>query len=313
MERRYITDYFRLIRWQNLLFLIFLMWVMERVCVAVLDANGFYEILPWWYLVLLIGASVGIAAGGYIINDYFDVKIDRINRADRLIVTQTVSKDEAIWAYRIATGIGIVLGLGASWVVRSWPMAVIFVFVPGLLWFYSSAYKRQFLLGNIIIALSAALPPILLAMANVGWMNRHFAIIMPYLTWSKDIFYWMSGFAMFAFLLTWIREIVKDLQDQAGDRELECHTLPIVLGETWTKIILTFLIAGTGGLITYFAFMLRAMVAYPLLIPCCLLVLLGLEIVLLWTAKISTDYRRAQLIVKLTMFVGILYAFFLHL
>lgn len=300
-------------RWQNLLFLAFLMWVMERVCATVLYANGFYEMLPWWYLVLLIGGSVGVAAGGYIINDYFDIKIDRINRADKLIVTQTISKDQAIWAYRIATGIGVLLGLAASWVVRSWALAVIFVFVPGLLWFYSSAYKRQFLLGNLIIALSAALPPILLALANVGWLNCHFAIIMPYLTFSKDIFYWMSGFAMFAFLLTWIREIVKDLQDQAGDRELECHTLPIVLGETWTKIILTLLIAGTGGLIAYFAFTLRAMVAYPWLIPCCLLVLLVCELFLLWTAKIPTDYRRAQLIVKITMFVGILYAFFLHL
>ena len=313
MERRYIPDYFRLMRWQNLLFLAFLMWVMERVCATVLYANGFYEMLPWWYLVLLIGGSVGVAAGGYIINDYFDIKIDRINRADKLIVTQTISKDQAIWAYRIATGIGVILGLAASWVVRSWALAVIFVFVPGLLWFYSSAYKRQFLLGNLIIALSAALPPILLALANVGWLNCHFAIIMPYLTFSKDIFYWMSGFAMFAFLLTWIREIVKDLQDQAGDRELECHTLPIVLGETWTKIILTLLIAETGGLIAYFAFTLRAMVAYPLLIPCCLLVLLVCELFLLWTAKIPTDYRRAQLIVKITMFVGILYAFFLHL
>ena len=313
MERHYIPDYFRLMRWQNLLFLAFLMWVMERVCATVLYANGFYEMLPWWYLVLLIGGSVGVAAGGYIINDYFDIKIDRINRADKLIVTQTISKDQAIWAYRIATGIGVLLGLAASWVVRSWALAVIFVFVPGLLWFYSSAYKRQFLLGNLIIALSAALPPILLALANVGWLNCHFAIIMPYLTFSKDIFYWMSGFAMFAFLLTWIREIVKDLQDQAGDRELECHTLPIVLGETWTKIILTLLIASTGGLIAYFAFTLRAMVAYPLLIPCCLLVLLVCELFLLWTAKIPTDYRRAQLIVKITMFVGILYAFFLHL
>ena len=313
MERRNITDYFRLMRWQNLLFLAFLMWVMERVCAKVLYANGFYEILPWWYLVLLIGASVGIAAGGYIINDYFDIKIDRINRADKLIVTQTISKDQAMWAYRIATALGVVLGLAASWIVRSWSMAVIFVFVPGLLWFYSSAYKRQFLLGNLIIALSAALPPILLAMGNVGWLNRHFAIIMPYLTWSKDIFYWMSGFAMFAFLLTWIREIVKDLQDQTGDRELECHTLPIVLGENWTKIILTILIAGTGGLVGYFAFTLRAMVAYPLLIPCCLLVLLVCELFLLWTAKISSDYRRAQLFVKLIMFAGILYAFFLRL
>ena len=300
-------------RWPNLLFLVYLMWAMERVCATVLYANGFYEILPWWYIALLIGASVFVAAGGYIINDYFDIKIDRINRADRLIVTQTISKDQAIWAYRIVSGLGLVCGLAASWIVRSWALAIIFVFVPGLLWFYSSAYKRQFLLGNLIIAFTAALPPILLAIANVGWLNRYFAVVMPYLTFNKDIFYWMSGFALFAFLLTWIREIVKDLQDQAGDRELECHTLPIVLGETWTKIILTILIVGTGGLIGYFAFKLQAMASYPFLVPSCLLVLLVCELFLLWTAKIPTDYRRAQMIVKLTMLFGILYAFFLHL
>ena len=300
-------------RWQNLLFLAFMMWVMERVCATVLYANGFFEVLPWWYLVLLIGASVFVAAGGYIINDYFDIKIDRINRADRLIVTQTISKDQAIWAYRIVTGLGVVCGLAAAWYVRSWALAVIFVFVPGLLWFYSSAYKRQFLLGNIIVAITAALPPLLLAIANVGWLNCHFAMIMPYLTFTKSIFYWMSGFALFAFLLTWIREIIKDLQDQAGDRELECHTLPIVLGEMWTKVILTVLILATMGSIFYFAYTLAQVVPYMLTAASILIVLLIVEICFIWAAKIPTDYRRAQLFMKLIMLLGVLYGLFIQL
>lgn len=289
------------------------MAIMERVCAQVLYANGFYEVLPWWYIAMLIGASVCVAAGGYIINDYFDIKIDRINRADRLIVTQTVSKDQAIWAYRIITGVGILLGLLCSWLVRSWSMAVIYIFVPGLLWFYSSAYKRQFLLGNIIVALASALPPLLVALANVGWLNKHFAMIMPYLTFTKDIFYWMSGFALFAFLLSWIREIIKDLQDQAGDRELECHTLPIVLGELWTKIILTILILGTIGLLSYFTYVLNNVVAYTLTAYSILVVLMILELCLVWAAKIPSDYRRAQLFMKLIMLLGVLYGCIIQL
>lgn len=315
MERRYISDYFRLIRWQNLLFLGILIWVLEKwVCGPVLLAGGFYEVLPWWYLVLLIGAAVCTAAGGYVINDYFDIKIDRINRADKLIVTQTISKDQAMMLYRIVTGAGVMLGLAASWIVRSWLMAVIFVFVPGLLWFYSSAYKRQFLLGNLIIALTSSLPPFLLAFANIGWLNHHFAVIMPYFTLSRDLICWMSGFALFAFLMTWIREIVKDLQDQTGDREFECHTLPIVLGEIWTKIILTILILGTAGMLCYFCFVILPFphtwnslstryLVFGLLVP------LGCEIGLLWAAKIPTDYRHAQLLMKFTMFLGALFSF----
>lgn len=315
MERRYISDYFRLIRWENLLFLGILIWVLEKwVCAPVLVAGGFYEVLPWWFMALLIGASVCIAAGGYVINDYFDIKIDRINRADKLIVTQTVSKDQAMVLYRIMTCVGIGLGLVASWIVRSWPMTVIFIFVPGLLWFYSSAYKRQLFLGNLIIALTSALPPFLVALANIGWLNHHFAIIMPYLSLSRDLIYWMSGFSLFAFLMTWIREIVKDLQDQAGDREFECHTLPIVLGELWTKIILTALILITAGLLSYCCFTVLPFphswdslstryLVFGLLVP------LACEIVLLWAAKIASDYRHAQLLMKFIMFIGVLFAF----
>ena len=94
-------------RWQNLLFLAFLMWVMERVCAEVLYANGFYEILPWWYLVLLIGAAVGIAAGGYIINDY-DIPLTGINMkiATKAAAIRAQYKDfKAMDALQLATAV----------------------------------------------------------------------------------------------------------------------------------------------------------------------------------------------------------------
>lgn len=310
-----MMSYLRLIRWQNLLFLGILVWVMEKwVCVPILDEVRFYEVLPWWLLWLLVLAVVLTAAAGYVINDYFDVKIDRINRPDRLIVTQTVSKDQAMWLYRILVVSGALAGLAVAWVVRNWVIATTFLLVPGLLWFYSSSYKRQFLLGNLIISFSSALPPILVAQTNAAYLYLHYPDVMPYLSVSRDLFLWTGGFALFAFLTTWIREIIKDLQDQTGDRELECHTLPIVLGELWTKIILTILIAGTAGLIGYIGLAVLPFphtwgslstryIVFGLLIP------LACELWLLWAARIPSDYRHAQLLMKFIMFLGVLYSF----
>ena len=310
-----MKDWLRLIRWQNLLFLGIVVWVMEKwVCVPVLSAVRFYEVLPWWLFWLLLLAVVLTAAAGYVINDYFDVKIDRINRPNKLIVTQTVTKEQAMTLYRVLAVSGALLGLAVAWVVRNWQLAMVFFVVPGLLWFYSSSYKRQFLLGNLIVSFTSALPPILVAQTNAAWLTLHYPDVMPYLTVTRDLFVWTGGFALFAFLTTWIREIIKDLQDQTGDRELECHSLPIIAGETWTKIIITLLIAGTAGLIYYFGFVLipfphtwgslsTRYVVFGLLIP------LACELWLLWAAKIPSDYRHAQMLMKLIMFLGVLYAF----
>jgi 4-hydroxybenzoate polyprenyltransferase len=271
-------------------------------------------VLPWWLLTLLIFAVVLTAAAGYVVNDYFDVKIDRINRPDQLIITQTVSKDSAMMLYRVLAVSGALLGLLVAWFTRSWAIATIFLFVPGLLWFYSSSYKRQFLLGNLIIAFASSLSPLLVGLTNAAWLELQYPEVMPYVTTTRDVIVWTGGFSIFAFLMTWIREGVKDLQDQNGDRELECHTMPIVLGETWTKIMLTGLIVLTAGLMVYFWYALLPMphtwgslttryLIFGLLIP------LACEIWLLWAAKISSDYRHAQLLMKFIMFLGVLFSF----
>ena len=307
-------NYLRLIRWQNLLFLGLLVWLMEKwVCTPVLSVAGFGEVMPWWVLCLILSAVVCTGAAGYIINDYFDVKIDRINRPDRLIVTRTVSKEQAMWLYRILAGAGIVFGLAASWVVRSWPLATIFLITPGLLWFYSSSYKRLFMVGNLTIALLAAMTPMMVALANVAQLQLLYATILPYTTLVHDLYVWLGGFALFAFLLTWIREIVKDMQDQMGDRELECHSMPVVWGELGTKIFVTALILLTLAIIghlwyrvlpfpTGWSSLSTRYILFGIVVP-----LLG-SLGLLWSAKIPSDYKTCQQLVKFTMLLGMLYS-----
>ena len=307
----------RLVRWSNLLFLGALMWVMEKwVATPVLDHAAFGEQLPWYILLLVALATILIAAGGYVINDYFDVKIDRINRPDEVVVTRGVSKPAAM---RLSVGLsaaGVVCGIATAALLRSLTIGIVFAIVPGLLWFYSSSYKRLFLIGNLTIALLAGLTPLIVAMANVAVLQLRYETILPYTTLVHDLYAWLGGFALFAFLLTWVREIVKDMQDQMGDRELECHSMPVVWGEKWTKVFVTGLIVLTIAIIGYlwwhvlpfptgWSSLSTRYIVLGVVIP-----LLG-ALWLLWAAKIPSDYKTCQQVVKLTMLLGMLYSFVL--
>lgn len=310
-----IKDILRLVRWQNLLFIGILLWVMEKwVAVPILNQLGFGEEMVWYVLLLLIVATILEAAGGYAINDYFDVKIDRINRPDSLIVTNRISRKNALWLGWSMSALGMFIGIVVSFLVRSWSLAIVFFMVPGLLWFYSSSYKRLFLIGNITIAFVSALTPMLIAFANVGLLRHRYAEILCYLALEHNLYCWLGGFALFAFLCTWIREIIKDLQDQMGDRELECHSLPIRLGERWTKIVVTFLIVIVVLLLLYiwcvvlpFPHTWKSLSSRYVL--CGIVIPLSCELWLLWAARIPSDYRHAQLLMKFIMFIGMLYSF----
>jgi 4-hydroxybenzoate polyprenyltransferase len=313
-----IRPLLQLIRWQNLIFLAILMYVMQYwVAAAVMHSYGFPNQLPWWLVLMLISAVLLIAAGGYVINDYFDVKIDRINRPKRLVVTQAVSKEQAMRLFQVLTVLGVAIGVAAAVVLRDWTIGTIFVLIPGLLWFYSSSYKRQLLVGNLIVSFAAAVVPILIALANVTILRQRYSLVMEYLPLPHDIFVWLGGFALFAFLTTFVREVIKDLQDQMGDRELECHSLPIVIGEMWTKVIVTILLLIIIALICFVHWhympydvawnsLSTRYVCFGVLVP------FICEIILLWNARIPSDYRNAQLLMKFCMFMGVMYSFVIH-
>ena len=309
-------DIMRLVRWSNLLFLGALVWLMEKwVAVPILNRAGYGEQLPGSVLWLLIVAVVLIAAGGYVVNDYFDVKIDRINRPDDVIVTRTISKPAAMRLSLILSGIGAACGIAAAYLLRNTTIGIIMIIVPGLLWFYSSSYKRLLIIGNVTIALLAATVPLLVAFANVAQLKilfHNFLSSMPYSP-VQTIYTWIGGFALFAFLLTWIREIIKDMQDQMGDRELECHTMPVVWGEKWTKVFVTGLIIATIAVIghlwyhvlpfpTVWNSLSTRYIVLGILIP------LLSAIWLLWSAKIPSDYKTCQQVIKFTMLIGMLYS-----
>lgn len=313
-----IKPYLQLLRVGNLAFLAILLFVMEKwVATPLLQLAQFREQMPWWVLMLLIISTIFIAAGGYVINDYFDVKIDRINRPEDLVVTRIISRDGAMRIFQVLTILGIVMGLAVAWWSRSWTMAMIYIVIPGLLWFYSASYKRQLLVGNIVVAFVSALVPLLVAIANADYLRHLYGESLAYTPIVGQLYVWLSGFSLFAFLMTFVREMVKDIEDIKGDREMECRTIPIVWGEMTTKIISSVILLITMALIGYlhwsvlpfpceWSTLSTRYVLFGLLVP------ILCAIVLLWAAKTPMEYRRTQLIIKFAMFMGIMYSFVIH-
>ena len=310
-----IKPYLQLLRVGNLTFVAILLYVMEKwVATPLLQLEQFGELMPWWVLTLLIVSVVGIAAGGYVINDYFDVKIDRINRPDNLVVTRIISRDAAMNLFYGLTAVGVIAGTVVAWWAHSWTLLFTYIVIPGLLWFYSASYKRMFLVGNLVVAFASAIVPLLVAIANADYLHHLYQNALAYSPIVGELYVWTGGFAAFAFLLTWVREIVKDIEDIEGDREMECRTLPIVWGDKVAKIIATILLVVIATLIVYMLFAVLPFshewkslptryVVFGLIVP------ILCSIVLLWAANNRTEYHRVQTIIKFAMFMGMLFSY----
>jgi len=304
--------YLRLIRFQNLIFIAFIQVIMRQVVlVPILQTFGFDVNIENDMLSLLIAATALIAAGGYVLNDYFDLKIDAINRPDKQIVGNFISRSTAMILHQVLTGLGVFFGLLLAYFAHSYTLAFIFIVVPGLLWFYSASYKRQFVIGNLVIAFIAALSILVVGISQLALLHKEYGSLIYETPIPGQFYSWIGGFAFFAFLCTWIREIIKDMEDEKGDREMECHTMPIKWGIKKTKLFLYVLILITvsgllliNGLFIHFDGTLTIRyILFGLALPFAAL------FYLIFRAKTPADYHQASSLSKVIMVIGILYSF----
>lgn len=227
------TIFLRLIRLPNLLF-IALTQVLLQYCIykPLYNTISIHEdSRKFWFL---CAASMLIAAAGYIINDYFDVDIDQINKPSRLIIGRLISKRVAILFHLFFSVTGLLL---TYWALRT-SQQLYLVFLNGvailLLWFYSVRFKKSFLVGNLIISLLVAWVIIVFFLSKLNISE-----IVTGAGKNQIIFYQLTIlYAGFAFLSTFIRELIKDVEDQVGDRRHGCKTMPILWGIPLTRLFI---------------------------------------------------------------------------
>jgi 4-hydroxybenzoate polyprenyltransferase len=249
--------FLNLIRWQNLLMVILTMLLIRyavvaplisKIGVVLISGNG--EVIPmslkfpWYDFSMLVAATVFITAGGYVINDYFDIKTDLINKGKVIVGTKIPRRQAMMW-HNIFNIAGVAAGFYISFKSGYIWLGTMFLIVSGLLYFYSASYKRQFLIGNLIVALLTGLVPMLVVFFEWPALYKYYTINAVMFPEINFIVYWVGGFALFAFLTNLIREIIKDIEDFEGDIAYGRNTIPVVIGIVSAKIVSISLIAIT--------------------------------------------------------------------
>ena len=239
-------------------------------------------------LLLVIASTVMVAAAGYLINDYFDVKIDYINKPERVVVGRLLKRRVVLVVYQAFNIAALLIGLYVGWQI-----VVIHLSTIGLLWFYSHDLKRHPLIGNIVIGLLTSASLIIVA------MYYH----------SFGLTFWI--YAAFAFFFTVIRELIKDAEDLKGDAAFGYQTLPVIWGYRKTKIFMIVLLGIFMTMVTAVSILLKqetfTLIAYAL-VPITLFYAYRI-----YFADTKKDFSNLSLLSKIIMIVGITSMFIFRL
>lgn len=222
-----------MIRWQNLLF-IAITQLLFHYCILATNIShlALQPQIRQKYLWLIITASVCIAAGGNIINDYFDINIDRINKPHKIVVDKFISRRWVIFWHLLLSVAGIVCSMYVGMKLNLFWLGLANTICVLLLFVYSASLKKKFLSGNIVIAALTAWTILVLLLPEYMFLTHITSAVDVY----DKIFRLGVLYAAFSFIISLIREVVKDMEDVEGDRRNGCKTMPIVWGYNASKV-----------------------------------------------------------------------------
>jgi len=293
--------YLKLVRYQNLLMLALLQLLLRY---GFLKYQNISLSLADWQFGLLVLATVLIAAGGYVINDIMDQDTDNDNKHKHVIVGRTVSES---LAYNLYVGLNV-FGVGAGFylsnVIQRPGFAAIFIVIAATLYLYATSLKQMLIVGNILVAMLLSFSVIIIGIfdifpATYEGNQREMATVFSILT----------DYAIFAFIINLLREMVKDIEDVDGDYNSGMNTLPIVLGVGRTaKVIFALSFLPIVILLYYInayfvANNLWILSGYALIFLVGPLLYFTIKI---YSAQKKKEFGHLSLVLKLVLFFGIL-------
>ncbi len=294
-------NFLKLIRYQNLIMLALMQFVFHfGFLKKQLTVLGLTD----WQFVLLVISTICIAGGGYLINDVFDKNIDVINKPEKVIVSKYISEATAYNYYIVLNLIGVGIGFYLSNYIGKPSFSGIFIVIAATLYLYALSLKKTLFIGNLIIAIILALSVLIVGVYD----------LLPIITLENQqglgiLFKILIEYAFFAFLISLIREIVKDFEDIEGDLDNGVKSLPIVLGKKNSKIILSvLLVIAAISIIWYsFAYLFKNDLYFAVLyIFALILAPVIYTLIRLWNAYAKKDYSHLSFVLKGVIFFGIL-------
>ena len=265
--------------------------------------------------ILLVISLLFIVAGGYVINDYFDVEIDKINKPDKLIVSRVFSENVTKFFYIILTFLGLLSGLLSSIMISNSKFyllfAILFLLVC-MLYSYSAYYKKKLIVGNLIVSVSVAFAVFLPWLFEILYLSNNTLILYAVGDTLMLTLPYVLIYTIFAFFMTMMREIIKDAEDFKGDLVTHCRTIPIVLGIKKMNIILGIIVFLLWAVILYYQMVLYYQHSYfALSIMFIIWISLPISIIKLFNRKVDIDYHSYSVFLKIIMLLGVLSMIFI--
>jgi 4-hydroxybenzoate polyprenyltransferase len=286
-----LSDFFKLVRYKNLILIAYLLLLIHFIFLPSFNVQTKLSLLQF---VCLIFSILFITAAGYIINDIFDVKADLINKPKKVIVSKKLAVGKAKVFYKNSNSIGLIFGIFVSISTQNPSYSFIFISTAVLLYWYSKYVKKKPLVGNILVAfLSAIIIPLLLIFDIENFNFSEPQIILTLVTF-------------FAFIVSLIRELIKDIEDINGDKKLVIKTLPIIIGRKRTKTLVVYLIFTCIILIAYLSITYSKVYKYTMLyLILAVFIPLAIMAIKLINLKTYKQIHRYSTAIKIIMFLGI--------
>ncbi len=304
-----LIAFLNLIRWKNLVVFILGKGFVDFIFIEKLSLSIGEELpLKGYQLAMLIVSTVLIAAAGNILNDLSDIKVDQINKPEKIIIGSLIQvKTANFWAWMF-NGIGFVLALLLSYQLEFIQLALIQMMVILLLKRYSTSFKNKVLVGNLLVALFTALSVFLVYLYNVVSIINDPIILAALQKQLPFIFTLTQAYVFFAFLSNLIREITKDAEDIEGDKIFAIRTFSVAYGTEKAVLLmrsLNALLAISLSYFVYYSFKMNWIYLAVYLIVAVLIPVFYFE----WTArkaKLKTDFMDLSFLSKIIMLAGIL-------
>lgn len=293
----------QLVRFPNLVF-IFITQYAAYTCLIFPTLDSLFEVAilqtPRFYYLLF--STLCIAAAGYIINDYFDIGMDAINKPEKVTIERIFKRRTIIVWHILLNMLGLVLAAYIAFTFLQLRWITIQLLCIIALVVYSTTFKRKLVIGNVLIASLSSL-----AMLTLAWYEPNFPLLNTQLELVR--YFWF--YTVFAFFITLLREIVKDMEDIKGDGLQNCKTIPLVWGIQMAKTILYAVAFLIECLLVYllicvphpsslFVYYLLFTVGLPLLAIC----------ILIYRSKNTRDFHTISTSLKYITLAGILSIFF---
>ncbi|MTB52980.1 UbiA family prenyltransferase [Lewinella sp. W8] len=299
-----IIDFFRVVRLPNLLVVALTqVLVYYRIILPALAAENVANALSYWKFTELCIVTLMITASGYLINDLRDVRVDEINRPGTNPVSR-LGASMVMWFYAVSLLGGFLVSLLLAFRLDQRALLWIFPVAFIVLTLYSSVLKRIPFLGNFIVATYCAAVPGILILAERNALNE---LLLKNPELGANTLRISVLFMVFAFVATLLRELVKDLEDIRGDREIGRRTLPVLLGVSASRRLAVVL-----GVMVLIAILSPVFLGWPAFMHPPMMVCIGLLLLtLVWIivqiarAKAKVDYHRLSTHLKLFLLGGL--------